>query len=131
MCSCELYYLNQETSITVSNKRRQKVYCTWYFFSRFIYHCHVCSFLPSAFPSPGNTVISFIIVHYIIQSIAVNIVIPRPDSFILTQFWQFSFAIQEVSCLSEAGARRPAFTPLRLAEGEEKAWWFQEPQPAG
>lgn len=69
-----------------SNKRRQRVYCIWYFFSRLIYHCHVCSFLPSAFLSPGNAVISFIIGHYIMHSIAASVVFPRPDFFIQTQF---------------------------------------------
>lgn len=130
MCSCELYYLNRETSITDSNKRRQKVYCVQYFFSRFIYHCHVCSFLPTAFPSLGNTVISFIMVYYIIQSIAVNIVIPRPDFFILTHFWQCSSAIKELSLSSYVGAGRPAFLLCSQHKEQKKPAGFSSPTHA-
>lgn len=127
MCSCELYYLNRETSIMGSNKGRQKEYCVWYFFSRFIHHCHVCSFLPSACPSLGNTVISFIIVHYIIQSIAVNIVIPRPGFFILTHFWQCSSAVKELSFSSYVGAKRLTFLVCSQHEEQKKPSGFSSP----
>lgn len=102
------------------HKRRQREYCILcFFFSRLIYHCHVCSFLLSAFLSPGNAVISFIIGHYIKHSVAASVVIPSPDFFLQTQFCN-----QEVSCF-EAEPCRDTCT-LSLKE-EEKPHALRSP----
>lgn len=94
------------------NKRRRRLYCGWCLFSRLIYHCHVCSFLPSAFLSPGNAVISFIIGHYIMHSVAASVVIPRPAFSIQTQFCN-----QGVSCFEAEPCRDTCTLSL---EEEEK-----------